>query len=295
MPRLISALLALALVLPLQVHAQPAVPIMHSDLPYANTGQRDLLLDLYLPPLPDSAAAPPLVVWLHGGAWRTGDRGTPPTGLIGQGYALASVDFRNSPEAPFPAQMHDIKAAIRFLRANSAKYGYDGSRIVLWGYSSGGHLAALAGTSVFDPELEGTLGNHPEVSSEVQAIVTIAAPTNLLTIIKQSTPHGVNVRTAALRDLFGMALDDPKLAEWLRLASPVLHVSALCPPLLLFHGLQDIQVPVNQALELEQAYRRFGLEVETSWLLEADHVSGEYFTPQYTRVMTDFLKRVLHR
>jgi len=294
MQQFVSGMFGIALIL--CTFSQPLHAMQtHVDLSYAHSGERDLLLDLYLPDLPDTdnAAAPPLVIWLHGGAWRSGDKGNAPTGFVDRGYAVASVDFRNSPEAKFPAQIHDIKAAVRFLRASAPQYGYNPDKIVLWGYSSGAHLAALAGTSVFHPELEGTLGNHRDVSSAVQAIIGIAAPTNLLTILQQSTPHGVNVRTAALQDLFGKPLEDPTMGEWLHLASPVMHVSAICPPLLLFHGVQDIQVPINQALELQLAYQQFDLHVETVWLPDADHVSGEYFTPQYTQLLLDFLQRVL--
>jgi acetyl esterase/lipase len=107
------------------------------------------------------------------GAWWSmafgGTKENPPLGLLPYGYALASVDFHASTEKPFPANVHDIKAAIRFLRANAKKYGYKSDKIIVWGASSGGHLAALIATTNNNASLEGNLGNYPEISSSVQA------------------------------------------------------------------------------------------------------------------------------
>jgi len=263
----------------------------HTDLAFANTGERDLLLDLYLP---DGVAQAPLIVWLHGGAWRAGSKeNVEALDIVEQGFALASVGFRNSGEATFPAQIHDIKAAIRFLRAKAADYGYDASRIAVWGVSSGGHLAALTGVSNGSAALEGTLGEHVGESSDVQAIVDYSGPANLRTILHQSTPHGVGVRAPAMEALLGKPVEDESIQDLVTLASPSLQVSANAAPLLLMHGVQDNQVPINQAIELQQAYEAAGRHVEAEWILEATHGSGEYFRSPYLEQVVDFLKRVL--
>ena len=261
------------------------------DQPYASTGARDLLLDLYLPEQPNR---PPLIIWLHGGVWRFGDKTNPPVlGIVEHGFALASIDFRNSPEALFPAQMHDIKAAVRYLRANAADHGYDPDRIVVWGYSSGGHLAALTGTTNGNNLLEGSLGEALQTSSAVQAIVDYSGPANLHTILHQSTPHGVSVRAPGMQDLLGKPVEDPAIQSLVDLASPVLQVNAQAPPLLLMHGLQDNQVPINQALELQAAYQAAGRHVEVQWIPQGQHTSGEYFSSPYLEQVADFLRRVL--
>ena len=128
------------------------------DIEYARVADQPLRLDLYEP----AAAKAPLLVWVHGGAWERGSKTPMPlTGLVERGYAVASLDFRPASAARFPGQVHDIKAAIRFLRAAAPRYGYDARRIGILGASSGGHLAALVGTSNGQADLEGTLGDHP--------------------------------------------------------------------------------------------------------------------------------------
>ena len=128
-----------------------------TDIPYAQVGDHPLLLDLYLPKKVDRA---PLVVWVHGGAWRHGSKESMPLKwLVLRGYVVASVDYRLSPVAKFPAQIHDCKAAIRFLRGQQ-QYDYNAERIVVAGASAGGHLAALIGLTNRHVELEGSLGDH---------------------------------------------------------------------------------------------------------------------------------------
>lgn len=234
-----------------------AVEPTHRDIEYAVTGGHSLLLDLYLP---DQVKNAPLVVWVHGGAWRAGSKERMPIGgLLGNGFAIASVNYRLSPVEKFPAQVHDIKAAIRFLRAeqNRNRFGYDAEKVVIAGASAGGHLAALVGVTNGHAELEGDVGDHDGESSDVSAIVDFYGPTNFLTILPQSTPHGLGVRIPALQLLLRAQPEDvPDLAK---LASPVYHVDEEDPPLLLIHGDQDPQVPINQSHELEGAYGEAGI------------------------------------
>jgi acetyl esterase/lipase len=261
-----------------------------ADIEYARVGDHALKLDLYQPPETDA----PLLVWVHGGGWeRFSKEQVQVTPLLAHGYAIASLDFRPASVAPFPAQVHELKAAVRFLRAEAGRLGYDAARIGILGASSGGHLAALVGTTNGDPDLEGTLGDHRQTSSAVQAIVSYYGASNLLTILDQSTPFGLNVRTPALERLLGAL---PKDAEALaRQASPVFHVDASDPPLLLLHGDQDPQMPINQAHELEGAYEKAGLEAPLIVVHGAAHGGEAFFDEQRTDRVAAFLDEHLRR
>jgi acetyl esterase/lipase len=261
----------------------------HRDLEYAKASSTSLRLDLYLP---SERAVRPVIVWIHGGAWRSGSKSDVPiTPMLSAGFAIASVDYRLSPEAPFPAQMHDIKAAIRFLRANCDRFQLDSNRFVISGSSAGGHLAALAGVSDGVADLEGTLGEHLQVSSRVQSIVSFFGASNLQTILAQSTPFGLNVRVPAL-DLFLGGQPDAK-PELARLASPVAHVDRNDPPLWLYHGDQDPQMPINQAHELQGAYQRASLPVSFEVLHNSKHGGAEFFQEERLRKLSDALLQTL--
>lgn len=242
------------------------------DIPYASVGGHTLVLDLHMPV---GVERPPLVVYLHGGAWRLGDKEEAPPFLVKRGYAVASLNFRSSEDARFPANVHDIKAGIRFLRARAGQYGYRADRIAVSGSSSGGHLAALVGLTNGHPELEGSVGAHAGTSSGVQAVVAWVGAYNLATIIQQSTPEGLKLRVPAVQLLLGGTPEEvPDLA---RLASPVAHVDRNDPPLLLLHGNQDLTIPVNQPLELDAAYRRAGLVAELVIVDGVGHVARPFF------------------
>jgi len=261
-----------------------------ADLQYAEAGGQPLKLDLYQPSTPHA----PLLVWLHGGRWEVGSKERMPLGaLVERGYAIASLDFRPASRARFPGQVHDIKAAVRYLRARAPEYGYDATRIGILGESSGGHLAALVGTTNGRAELEGSLGDHVGVSSEVHAIVSYFGASDLLTILAQSTPYGLGIREPALKTLLGaLPSDDETLA---RLASPVFQVDAHDPPLLLLHGDQDPQMPINQSHELEGAYERAGLDAKLIVVHGAAHGGGAFFDAERINVVAAFLDEHLRR
>jgi acetyl esterase/lipase len=260
------------------------------NIVYAETGNRKLLLDIYMPA---TAKNPYLVVWVHGGAWHSGNKEAPPLELVSAGYAIASIDFRLSTEAPFPAQVHDIKAAIRFLRGNAKKYGFRSDKIIIWGSSSGGHLAALVGTTNNDSYLEGTEGNYLKESSSVQGIIDFYGPTNFLTILTQSTPHGISVRAPALAILLGKPVEQAE--DLAKKASPVFQVDANDPPLLIVHGEQDIQVPVNQSLELMGVYKKNSLPVEFEVIPGAGHGGDAFYKGDGLKWMKSFLQTVLSK
>lgn len=269
-----------------------AAPTVKADIQYATAATGEpLRLDLFTP---ESGAGAPLIVWVHGGAWENGNKSAMPLApVIERGFAVASLDFSPASKARFPGQVHEIKAAIRFLRAEAKQYGYDASRIAIAGASSGAHLAAVVGTSNGSSELEGTLGDHRDESSAVHAIVSYFAATNLTTILTQSTPFGLGIREPAVTRLLGAA---PKDAEALaRLASPVFQVDHDDPPLLLFHGDQDPQMPINQSHELEGAYERQGLDVELVVVHGAAHGGNAFYSPENVQRVVTFLSAQLDR
>jgi acetyl esterase/lipase len=229
---------------------------------------------------------------VHGGAWENGNKSAMPMApIVERGFAIASLDFSPASKAPFPGQIHEIKAAVRYLRAQASRYGYDARRIGIAGASSGAHLAAVVGTSNGHAELEGALGDHRGVSSEVHAILSYFAATNLTTILAQSTPFGLRIREPALTRLLGaMPKDNEVLA---RLASPVFEVDADDPPLLLLHGDQDPQMPINQSHELEGAYGRLGLEAELNVVHGAAHGGDAFYSPDNVERVTAFLNATL--
>lgn len=261
-----------------------------TDLVYATVGGKNLSLDLHLP---SGVRHPPLLVFVHGGAWTTGSKAQYPTFLLERGFAVASVDFRSSNEAPFPADVFDIKAGIRYLRAKASYYGYRSNRIAIVGASSGGHLAALVGVTNGDQALEGTEGEYLSESSSVQAIVSYFGASDLTTILAQSTPAGLAVREPALKRLLGAAPEQvPALAK---LASPIFHVTRNAPPILLLHGDQDTQMPLNQAYEMQWAYEQVGRHVEVLILHGVDHDAGPFFHDAPVERVAQFLKHNISR
>lgn len=261
------------------------------DVAFAEVDGRPLRLDLYLPKNPKGA---PLVVWVHGGAWRRGSRQNPPLAPLAEhGFAVASIDYRLSPVATFPAQAHDINAAIRFLRARAKKYGYDAKRIGIAGSSAGGHLAALVGVTNGHKDLEGNVGGHGGASSDVHAIVDYYGPTNFHTILEQSTPHGLSVRVPALKLLLGGGPEEKR--ELAALASPVTHVDPKDPPLLIVHGDKDPQVPIEQSRELQEAYRKHGLPVTFEVIPGGEHGGKAFFDEARLKLVRTFLERHLRR
>jgi len=264
----------------------------HCDLQYAHVGEHRLLLDLYLPP--KSSTPAPLVVWIHGGAWRAGSKDSVPVERwLQQGFAIASVEYRLSPMAKFPAQIHDVKAAIRWLRGNAETYAIDSEGFIIAGSSAGGHLAALVGVSNGVQELEGHLGEFTSTSSNVQAIVSFFGASNLESILSQSTTHGLSVRVPALELLLGGQPDQKQ--QLAKLASPVAHVDATDPPLWLIHGDADPQMPIEQSHELYQRYKELELQADFEIVKGGKHGGDGFFTDAQLDRVGQELKRALNR
>lgn len=259
-----------------------------TDIEYARVGELSLKLDLHRP----QGENPPLIVYVHGGAWRAGSKSSVPIAkLLDRGFAIASVDYRLSTQAVFPAQVHDIKAAIRFLRANARTFQVDASKIAAVGSSAGGHLAALVGVSNGHKTLEGTLGDHLDQSSDVQAIVSYYGASNLQSILSQSTEFGLTVRIPALKLLLGDIPD--KTPDLAKLASPVAHLDSNDPPLLLIHGDADPQMPPAQSQELAKAYEALKRPVTFITLPGSKHGGDEFYDDQRSDIVAKFLDKML--
>jgi acetyl esterase/lipase len=246
-----------------------------ADVVYSQpSGFRPLTLDLYLP----SAAGKgtpvlhPLVLFLHGGAWFVGH--TRHSGafenwpkvlaaLAARGYVVSSMNYRFSREAPFPAAIQDVKMAIRFLRAHAEEYGIDKRRVLVWGGSAGGQLAALAATSCNVAALAPP--NAPAESDCVQAALLWYPYTDMAAL---PPPSGA-LPSAEGRYLGCEMTACP--AELLRLASPALQVTAETPPMLIIHGEEDTVIPVQQSRTLDAALRKAGVQSELLVLAGIGH------------------------
>ncbi len=231
---------------------------VHTNLIYARAGSTDLLLDLYVPESSSNNRFP-VVVWIHGGAWRSGSKEKPPAArLTARGYAVASINYRLSAEALFPAQIHDSKAAVRWLRANAAEYGLDPGRFAAWGSSAGGHLAALLGTSGGVVDLEGTLGNLNR-TSRVQAVVDFFGPTDFLKMDAAGSTMNHDAPDSPESKLIGGPIQrNPEKAAR---ANPITYISPDDPPFLIMHGDKDPLVPHDQSRLLYEALKQARVEV----------------------------------
>ena len=256
------------------------VPKVEFDVPYVpNSKLKSQTLDLLIPPN-KSGDKIPVVVWIHGGAWEGGDkRPAPAPELVQRGIAVAAINYRLSGEAPFPAQIHDCKAAVRFLRANAQKYNLDPDKIGVWGMSAGGHLAALLGTSGGDKSLEGDGGN-PNQSSKVQAVCDWCGITDIDKLSRKNWTKG-----STFYKLFGGSRDDN--LEKVKLASPVKHVTSDDPPFLIMHGDSDKTVSILQSEELKQALDAAGVKCDFEIVKNGQHF---FFEPNELKRVANFFQ-----
>jgi acetyl esterase/lipase len=277
-------------------NSQPAAsPGMKVDknLVYSQAGETNLLLDIYRPE--SQSGALPVVLWVYGGAFRMGSKDDGQTAgatwLVHHGYAVVAFNYRLSQVAKFPAQIHDCKAAVRWIRAHAGEYGLDGARIAAWGPSAGGHLSAMLGTSGGVADLEGIAA--PKESSRVQAVVDFFGPTDFLQMDKAAPPGGMkhDPPDSPESQLIGGPIQENK--DRAARANPITYVSAGDPPFLIVHGERDPLVPVNQSELLFEALQKAGVDVTFYKIAGAGHGGPAFQTPMVRAMVLAFLDRHL--
>jgi len=246
---------------------------MYRDVVFAQPiGYRPLLLDLYLPVADDAV---PVVVCIYGGGFAMGSHKTDPLGvylterLIAEGIAVARPQYRHSREASFPAPVHDVKAAVRWLRHQASPLGIDTARVGAWGSSSGGYLSTMLAVAGDIPELEGAVGFHGP-GSAIQAAVAWSAPVNIGRLPKPPAGSPFHKLGVDPHDwlLGGPVGDHQDLA---RSASTSTYVSASASPLMVVHGDADSGIPIDQSEELVAAYELAGAVIDFRRIHGADH------------------------
>lgn len=265
-------------------------PAKGPKLPEGVTVQRDLAfgtherqkLDIYLP----KGEGPfPVVLWVHGGGWEAGSKDNigASVALLYRGVAVASTNYRLSQHAIFPAQLHDVKGAVRFLRANAKKYQLNPDRLGVAGSSAGGHLVALLGTTGDQKDLEGDVGPKG-VSSKVTCVLDFYGPTDLIALTK-AAPDAAPVKKL----LGGTANDKPEIAK---LANPITHIKKDAPPFLIVHGDQDKIVHHSQSQLLHDALKLANVDSTLIIVPGAGHGNG-IFTANLSQKYQDFFEKHL--
>ena len=269
----------------------PKIPesvTVHRDIAYVTDGHERQKLDLYVPA--DTGENLPLIIWVHGGAWLGGNKTHyRPMEYLSAGYAGASINYRLSQHAVFPAQIEDVKAAIRWLRANAETYRLDPNRFAAWGSSAGGHLVAMLGTAGDVAEFE--VGKNLEVSSKVQAVVDYFGPTDFLQMDAHRLPDGLvhDVPDSPESKLVGGPIQEHK--DRVAKANPITYVSKDDSPFLIIHGDQDKLVPFHQSMLLNDALEKAGVPVTFYRVEGGGH--GWFRDPKVPEVTKTFLEQHL--
>lgn len=272
-----------------QVEARyPRGIVARPHVEFANyVGYRPLQFDLYLHADRAKAKARPLVIWIHGGGWSRGDSRQSGAftdypavlaSLAARGYVVASVDYRLSNEAPFPAALQDVKAAVRFLRSKAANYGIDGKRVILWGGSAGGHLATLGAVTCGVASLEpaastGRLTRAEAVSAkplaESDCVQGVAAWYGVFDLVTKAEDRGSALKGDNVSAL--LRCTPASCGDIEKAASPITYVKRDTPPMLLIHGTADGQVSHHQTEVMAAAMARAGASIETLYIPGANH------------------------
>lgn len=264
---------------------------VHRNLSYVTNGHERQKLDLYLPSPPAMPKPPaegfktrlPLVIYIHGGAFLIGDKeNTVPLELLSQGYAVASINYRLSNQAKFPAQIEDCKAAIRWLRANAARFPIDTERFGVFGHSAGGYLAAMLGTASDVKEFD--VGENLVQSSRVQAVINFFGPTDFV----QNAFAIANPKSPEAQLIGGAILENKDKAAR---ANPIAYVTKDDAPFLIVHGDADKLVPYNQSELLEAALKKANVPVSFYTVKGGGH--GGFNDPKIGQMTVEFLAKHL--
>lgn len=295
--------------------------IEFAQAPTANGGTKSLKINIWKG---KGDGIQPVVLFVHGGAWNSGDNNLDRANseqikalmeLREQGITVAAATYRFSAESIFPAQIFDVKAAIRHLKANAGKYGIDPDRIMTMGESAGSQLALLAAVSNGEQALEGTIGGNLDVDSKVIGCVDCYGMTDFLTLAQDLYARKdlgrtdaqvyelVEDKNSSRSQLFGLTTDEcnlgtvsanpdkfPKQYELVKQGSPIFHVTPDDPPILIINGQRDIRVPSAQAIKMYQALYDAGVEAE---LLLNDRAPHGNLGPESAAAIKSFILRVL--
>lgn len=265
----------------------PEGAIVHRDIPYVTDGHERQKLDLYLPKSEDKL---PVIIWIHGGAWLAGSKDfMVPLEYLADGYALASINYRLSQHAIYPAQIKDCKAAVRWLRANAQKYNLDPNHFAAWGTSAGGHLAALLGTTADVNDFDE--GENLSASSRVQAIGDYFGPTDFLQMDKHRLTNGMihnNQDSPESKLIGGNIQGNP---EKVTRANPITYVTSDDAPFLIIHGDNDPLVPHHQSELLEDALKKANVEVSFYTVKGGRH--GRFKDPNVPKITREFFRKHL--
>lgn len=226
-----------------------------SDITYATLNGRELQLDIYAPKT-KSAKPMPVIMWIHGGGWKSGSKNNPGRALpiLERDYILVSVGYRLSGEAIFPAAIADCKAAVRWVRANAKAYNMDPNRIGVWGSSAGGHLVALLGTSGAVTEWDAIHEENASYSSRPNAVCDWFGPTDFLRMNDYPSRIDHNGADSPESRFIGAAIQT--VPQKSQLANPINYISAETPPFLIMHGDNDMAVCYNQSELLHTALKK---------------------------------------
>ncbi|MEO6739257.1 MAG: alpha/beta hydrolase fold domain-containing protein [Chthoniobacteraceae bacterium] len=272
--KIIPTLLAVSLAMCITANAQPPSPRVpdgvkaHRDIAYVEGGHERQKLDLYLPE--KSGAPMPLLIWIHGGGWAAGNKDQCPPlrgGYLDRGFAVASIGYRLSGHATFPAQIEDCKAAIRWLRAHANEYNLDPKRFGVWGSSAGGHLVALVGTSGDVKDFD--VGANLDQSSRVQAVCDYYGPTDFTVFVTTRGYESHATASSPEAKLIGGAVMENK--DKAARVNPITYVSSDDPPFLIVHGDKDPTVPINQSTLLFDALKKAGVSAHFHTIHGAGH------------------------
>lgn len=258
-----------------------------ADIPFAETPQRQLRLDLRIP---RHESRLPLVLYIPMAGMRFCEKASAPWWLTSKGFAMASIECRVSSEVTAPASVHDCKEAVRWLRFHAREYGYRSDAIGVWGHSAGGNLAALIGTSGGITALEGN-GKYLDVSSRVQAVCDECGAPHDFAYFAQPA---VKARFAAVDENVRLYFGGPveERLELARLVSARTHISGDCPPMLLIHGEADTLVPVEETITFHAALKSAGVDATLRILPSIGHDWDSALTE---RDVTAFFERTLKR
>jgi acetyl esterase/lipase len=269
----------------------PAGTVTQANIPYANDTLKKHLLDIYLPS--NASSSTPLIVWVHGGAWMLNDKyadmsymGNTIKGFIEKGYALASIDYRYSTTAVFPAQIQDCNQALEFLYQHAAEYHFDKNRIALIGFSAGGHLASLMGLSANDHVAAFyPAGMKPHF--KIRCVLDYYGPSELIALANNPDTAVNNSRNALSVLLGAMAVDRPDLA---RKASPVTYIDKNDPPFIIVQGEKDESVPNTQSKLLHAWLGLTGVKSQLIIVPNAPHYGVMFDTEDIRKEVFTFLE-----